>query len=293
MDGAGHIWRHVRAPDRARSGRLCKPPGVPKRWQRIPATKRNCVTHNEATHDENAAGEIPGGVGTVVRLLLRGNRISAFPILALAGNHRQSHPLISVPEMKPCTECACQPVASMRSFRLTPVSRFIRSVTVAVLLPSRIPITFRSADGGFCDSGAFLFAGTAAGAAWGVFSVTSGCNSGAVIGHLNFRLGPTCLRSAWSFRTLYLHQFFSLSRRAFELPGFPGSHSIRRGPNSSARSQIPVVTSEFFALFGATCSEIQYHGWRESQAIIVFPCQYAHTRFRVCDPNVELPADAV
>ena len=43
----------------------------------------------------------------------------------------------SMPLKKPRTECACQPVAFMSSFNVTPPGRFSRSRILAVLLPGR------------------------------------------------------------------------------------------------------------------------------------------------------------
>src|ERR1035437_9820195 len=46
------------------------------------------------------------------------------------------------PDRNPRTECACQPVAFMSSFRVAPPERFSRSRTLAVLLPWRAPVAF-------------------------------------------------------------------------------------------------------------------------------------------------------
>src|ERR1019366_2381711 len=46
------------------------------------------------------------------------------------------------PDINPRTECACQSVAFMSSFRVAPPERFSRSRTLEVLLPWRAPVAF-------------------------------------------------------------------------------------------------------------------------------------------------------
>jgi hypothetical protein len=47
-----------------------------------------------------------------------------------------------VPLKKPRTECACQPVALINSFNVTPSGRFSKSRILAVLLPWRAGVAF-------------------------------------------------------------------------------------------------------------------------------------------------------
>src|SRR5579862_6687310 len=49
--------------------------------------------------------------------------------------------LPTVPEMKPRTECACQAVAFMISFKVAPPGRCSRSRILPVLLPGRTPFS--------------------------------------------------------------------------------------------------------------------------------------------------------
>src|SRR5258708_35950660 len=53
------------------------------------------------------------------------------------------------PDRKPRTEWGCQPVAFRSSFSVTPLGRFSRPSTLAVLLPSRAPAAFRLPLGAF------------------------------------------------------------------------------------------------------------------------------------------------
>jgi hypothetical protein len=55
--------------------------------------------------------------------------------------------LPTVPDKKPRTECGCQPVAFINSLAVTPLGRFSRSRTLAVLLPSRGWVAFFSPSG--------------------------------------------------------------------------------------------------------------------------------------------------
>src|ERR1019366_4544897 len=95
------------------------------------------------------------------------------------------------PDRNPRTECACQPVALMSSFREAPPERFSRSRTLAVLLPWRAPFAFLGDWADFAPLVA-LFAGLALlpdlaldGATW-AFSAAArgflagfGCSAGA------------------------------------------------------------------------------------------------------------------
>src|ERR1019366_7049936 len=95
------------------------------------------------------------------------------------------------PDRNPRTECACQPVAFMSSFRVAPPERFSRSRTLAVLLPWRAPVAFL---GDWADLAPLLafFAGLAClpdvaldGATWALcaadrgFLAGFGCSAGA------------------------------------------------------------------------------------------------------------------
>ena len=68
--------------------------------------------------------------------------------------------LPTAPDRNPRTECACQPVAFMSSFRLAPPERLSSSRTLAVLLPVRALAVFL---GDFADVAPLLafFAGVA------------------------------------------------------------------------------------------------------------------------------------
>src|SRR5260370_32841415 len=50
--------------------------------------------------------------------------------------------LPTAPDKKPRTECGCQPVAFISSFRVAPPACFSSSRTFSVLLPSRAPVAF-------------------------------------------------------------------------------------------------------------------------------------------------------
>ena len=75
--------------------------------------------------------------------------------------------LPTVPDRKPRTECACQPVAFISSLGVTPAGFCSRLRTRALLLPARAPLAFFRPLGGFFAKPAFLpdlaFAGTACG----------------------------------------------------------------------------------------------------------------------------------
>src|SRR5258708_19120167 len=58
--------------------------------------------------------------------------------------------------MNPRTECGCQLVASMISFRVAPPERFIRLRIVSVLLPSRAAPAFLPPLGAFFGGLAFF-----------------------------------------------------------------------------------------------------------------------------------------
>ena len=89
------------------------------------------------------------------------------------------------PDRNPRTECACQPVAFMSSFRLAPPERFSRSRTWAVLLAWRAPAAFFLGD--LADVAPLLafFAGVAFfpdlaldGATWALCAATRGLLAG-------------------------------------------------------------------------------------------------------------------
>jgi len=64
--------------------------------------------------------------------------------------------LPTVPDRKPRIECACQPVAFIRSFSVAPSERFSKSRILAVLLPSRAARAFPAPLGAFLAGLAFL-----------------------------------------------------------------------------------------------------------------------------------------
>jgi hypothetical protein len=88
--------------------------------------------------------------------------------------------LPTVPDRNPRTECACQPVNFISSFKVTPSGRFSRSSTLDVLLPSRAataifwPVgAFFWPLGAFLAGLAFLVALAFFGAAWAPFLATA------------------------------------------------------------------------------------------------------------------------
>src|SRR5260221_10714306 len=64
--------------------------------------------------------------------------------------------LLTVPERKPRTECACHPVAFISSASVAPSGRFNSSRTVAALLPFLAAPAFFAALGAFLEALAFL-----------------------------------------------------------------------------------------------------------------------------------------
>src|ERR1017187_8722713 len=97
------------------------------------------------------------------------------------------------PDRNPRTECACQPVAFMSSFREAPPERCSRPRTWAVLLPWRAPVAFFLGDLADFAPLVALFAGVAClpdlaldGATWALCAATRGflagfgCSAGAL-----------------------------------------------------------------------------------------------------------------
>ena len=106
--------------------------------------------------------------------LLGGQAIGALAGVAFEGFDRGSQLLAECAAQKAAlTECACQPVALMRLFSVTPPGRFSRSMTLAALVPARAGAAFFVCVA-FSACAAFVAGLALAGAAWARRLATAG-----------------------------------------------------------------------------------------------------------------------